>query len=135
MEPHILLVDADASAAHVTAAIVQRIAPEATLEIESSPGSGWLSAQRRTPDVLIIDPSPHGSAGALLIQLCKEEWPDLRVIVLASAPTPPLRARMERLGVDLYLEKPTPLAVLGDRLAQALRGGTPARRLSEIPRA
>jgi DNA-binding NarL/FixJ family response regulator len=119
---HILLVDADPGAAQVTGAIVQRSAPEATLRIEPTALSGWTSAQHTPPDVLIVDPVGHSQAGLRLIQRCKELWPTLRVIVLASAPTPGLRERVRRIGVELYLEKPAALALLSDSLKAALRG-------------
>lgn len=122
MNLHILLVDADASAAHITSAIVQRSAPDATLRIEPHIPSCWTSVQQSPPDVLIVDPAPYGQFGLQLIQDCKELQPAMRVIVLASAPTPGLRQRMQRLGVDLYLEKPAPLALLSDRLKAALHG-------------
>jgi DNA-binding NarL/FixJ family response regulator len=122
MTIHVLLVDADPGAAQVTGAIVQRSAPEATLRIEPTALSGWASAQQTRPDVLIVDPAGHSQAGLRLIQHCKELWPALRVIVLASAPTPGLRERVRRLGVELYLEKPAALALLSDSLKAALRG-------------
>jgi len=116
MSLHILLVDADPSAAHVTGAIVQRNAPQATVRIEPNIRIGWASVQQSPPDVLIVDPAPYG------IQDCKELRPAMRVIVLASAPTPTLRGRVQRLGVDLYLEKPAPLALLSETLKAALHG-------------
>lgn len=122
MNLHILLVDADAGAAQITGAIVQRSAPEATLRIEPTISSGWASAQHGPPDVLIVDPAPYGQSGLRLIQDCKALQPAMRVIVLASAPTPSLRQRMQGLGVDLYLEKPAPLALLSDTLKAALHG-------------
>jgi DNA-binding NarL/FixJ family response regulator len=122
MKPHVLIVDADDGASQVTRALVKRITPGASVEIEPTPEGGWQSAQRTPPDVLIIDPSPHGQSGMLLISLCKEDAPATRVIVLTSRPTPTLRAFVKRLGVDVYLEKPTALALLVDRIRGALGG-------------
>lgn len=134
MSLHILLVDADASAAHVTGAIVQRNAPQATVRIEPNIRSGWASVQQSPPDVLIVDPAPYGQSGLQLIQDCKELRPTMRVIVLASAPTPTLRGRVQRLGVDLYLEKPAPLALLSDTLKAALHGPDEAACAARIVR-
>lgn len=133
MSMHILLVDGDDSATQVTAAVVQRSLPSATLRSEPTVQGAWASAQQTPPDALIIDPSPHGQAGLRLIQRCKELRPTLRVIVLASAPTPGLRARVQRLGVDLYLEKPATLAPLSETLKAAQRSAEAAARPVALP--
>ncbi len=106
MDGHILIVDADARAAAATCALVQRVAPAATLACEHMPYGGWLHAQQMMPDVLIIDPSTQGPAGMLVIHLCKEHNPNLRVIVLAAAPTPTLRRQLQHMGITTYGEKP-----------------------------
>jgi DNA-binding NarL/FixJ family response regulator len=116
MPPHILIVDADVSAAQITAAVVQHIAPAATVTVERTPARAWLSFQHRPPDVLIVDPAPQGPTDTLLIQLLKQERPQAHVIVVASEPTPALRRKLHDLTVEAYLEKPTPLAVLADHL-------------------
>lgn len=116
MAPHILIVDADASAAHVTAAVIQRIAPDATVTVEHTPAQAWLSFQRAPPDALIVDPASHGLTGPLLIQLLKQECPQARIIVVAPEPTPALRRKMHEFNVDAYLEKPAPLSLLIDHL-------------------
>jgi DNA-binding NarL/FixJ family response regulator len=123
MNPHILIIDADASAAYITRMGVQRIAPEATCLIEQSTARD-LSELGIRPDVVIVDPPHHTLAGSRLIQNLKQAYPEAHVIVLASAPTPILRRDMHLLGVEAYLEKPAPLA----ELAVALR--TSLQRLS-----
>ena len=119
--PHVLIVDADPSAAHVTGAMAQRLAPGITVACELTPDRGWLSAQATPPDVLIIDPSPQKFGDLLLIQLYKEAYPDAGTIVVVSRPTPALRRRVHELGVDVYREKPTTLAQLGETLHGVLR--------------
>ncbi len=122
MASHILVIDADASAAEVTCALVRRLAPSATIAREARPEQGWLAAQRTVPDVLIIDPSSHDSTGTLLIQLCQKQNPGIRVIVLASVPTPVLRRQLQHLDVHMYLEKPVASALLVDQLRAGLNG-------------
>jgi DNA-binding NarL/FixJ family response regulator len=122
MAVHVLIVDADSSAAVVTSAIVKRIDPQASVVCELTPERAWLSLQQMPPDVLIIDPASQGPSGTLLIQICKEDHPSMRVVVLASLPTPGLRATVRRIGIDLYLEKPATLPKLVDKLGAALRG-------------
>lgn len=117
MVSHILIVDADPTAAQVTSAIIARVLPEATLSVAPTAENARRSAQEHHPNALIIDPSPHSLDGARLIQQLKEDCPGARVIVLASAPTPALRRRMEELGVDAYLEKPA----TASRLVEELR--------------
>lgn len=112
MVSHILIVDSDASAAQVTSAIISRVMPEATLAIAPSAERARVSAHSHPPDALIIDPSPHSLDGASFIKNLKHDCPDARVMVLASAPSPSLRRRMEEIGVDSYMEKPAPLSKL-----------------------
>jgi two-component system, OmpR family, response regulator len=107
---HILIVDPDLSAAHVTRAIVARAAPDALVTVEPDAGRACRELAQIRPGVLIIDPSPSPLAGAQLIAAVKGQ-PAGQVIVAASAPTVGLRRRMHALGVDLYLEKPSPLLV------------------------
>lgn len=134
MAPHILIVDADVSAAEVTSAVVRRIAPEAILVCERTPDRAWVEAQHNPPDMIIIDPSPHGPAGAFFIQLCQAAWPKARVVVLASAPTPTLRAGVAGLKVAEYLEKPTASRLLVDKLRAVLETSRQAVRPNvELP--
>jgi DNA-binding NarL/FixJ family response regulator len=121
MAVHVLIIDADNSAAAVTSAIVKRIDPQANVVCET-PEQAWLSLQQMLPDVLILDPAAQGPSGTLLIQMCKAEYPSMRVVVLASLPTPALRATVRRLGVDVYLEKPAPLPKLLEKLGAVLWG-------------
>ena len=133
MAAHILIVDPDASAAQVTDAIVRRVTPGATVTVAPDPERGWLSLLRHRPDVLIIDPAPYNPASARLIQLVKEGFPTSCVIVLASAPTAPLRRRMLLLGADAYLEKPVPLPLLAERLGDLIQRGGHHSRPKPMP--
>jgi DNA-binding response OmpR family regulator len=108
---HILIVDPDAVAAHVTRAVVARAAPDAILTIEPDAEQARRSLSGIKPDVLIIDPSPSLLAGKLVISAMKAQPSAGQIIVIASAPTAGLRRHMRDLGVDLYLEKPAPLMV------------------------
>lgn len=118
--PHILIIDADASAAYITRACVQRVAPKAICTIESD-ASGRMYDARDPLDVVIVDPPYHSPAGIRLVRALKETHPKVHVIVLTSAPTPMLRRDMQLLGVDAYLEKPAPLAELVVALRTSLQ--------------
>lgn len=121
MTVHILIVDTDASAAEVTGAILRRIDTTATIAYAATPEQAWRIAQETPPDVLIIDPSSYGTAGILLIQLCRDFSRELRVIVIAARLTPALRKHIQHLGVRVYLEKPTASAVLVEQIRAGLR--------------
>lgn len=111
MSMHILIVDADSDAAATTCAVVQRRIPDASIVREATPERAWNSAQHTAPDLLLIDPAPYPSTGSLLIQLCREWWPNIRVLVLSSAPVSSMRR--QQLQADVYLEKPaSPARVL-----------------------
>ena len=116
MAHHVLIVDADASAAQVTAAGVMRALPDASLTIVPSPERGRSSLRCLQPDVLIVDPSPNTLTAMALIRLVKAEYPACCVVVLTSAPRPVLRRDLMRLGVDVYVEKPAPLELLIQQL-------------------
>jgi DNA-binding NarL/FixJ family response regulator len=121
MATHVLIVDANRSAAHVTQAIVARPLPGATLTVVHTLEDAWRDLQGHRPDVLLLDPARDQLAATRLIQYAMEECRHVRVVVLASAPTLTLRRTMQALGVEIYLEKPALL----ERLAQALQ--TPPR--------
>lgn len=120
MAQHILIIDANTTALDVTHALARRLAPAATITCTSTVYSAWLAAQRTAPDALIIDPSPFGPGGMLLIQLCKAQYPALRVVALASVPTPGLHRQLAQVGVDVYLEKPIASVRLVDQLRVGL---------------
>lgn len=126
MNPHILIIDADASAAYITRACVQRVAPKASCTIE--PGTPNRIYDAHSPlDLVIVDPPCHSPAGLRLVRTLKETHPQAHVIVLTSAPTPMLRRDMQLMGVDAYLEKPAPLA----ELVAALRTSLPCLDLNQ----
>jgi DNA-binding NarL/FixJ family response regulator len=121
MPARILIIDANAAAAQVTRAIVERAAPGAQLAVAPDLQAAYRELQGEPPDVLIIDPAPHPLAGVQLAAAVKRRNPRGQVIVLASAPTAALRRQMQGLGVDLYLEKPAPLLV--EELRRLLQPG------------
>ncbi len=127
MTPRILIIDADRNAAHVTGALVERLVPGATVTYAATPGAGWLAAQCIVPDVLLIDPDAQRPASMLVIQLCKAAWPDIRVLVLASAPR--LHRQVAQLGVDVYVEKPIAAAHLVAQLRAGLSTCVPQASL------
>lgn len=120
MAVHVLIVDADPSAAIVTSAVVKRIASDAIVEHELSLNPEQLRQQAIKPDVLIIDPAAHTFRALHLLRQCQEDLPATRVVVLASAPTPALRTAARHLNVAAYLEKPASLAKLMEKLRGVL---------------
>jgi DNA-binding NarL/FixJ family response regulator len=68
----------------------------------------------------LIDPVPQGLRSIPLIQLCKQQPLATRIVVLASAPTPALRAAVQSLGIDMYLEKPVTLATIMEQIRSVL---------------
>lgn len=120
MAVHVLIVDADPSAATVTSAVVKRIAPDAIVEHEPGLDPEELRRQVIKPDVLIIDPAAHPFRALHLLRRCKEDLPATRVVILASAPTPALRTAARHLDIEAYLEKPATLAKLMEELREVL---------------
>jgi len=121
MPLHILIVDADRSAAQVTRAAVARSLPAATVTVTTDPAHAWTRPHPEPLDVLIIDPPSRRPTGTQLIRRAQAIWPGVLVIVLASAPTPALRRDLRDLAVDAYLEKPALLPVVLTALHTALQ--------------
>lgn len=121
MPLHILIVDADRTAAQVTRAAVARSLPAATVTVTTDPAHPWVRTPPEPLDVLIIDPPRRPPAGTQLIRRAQALWPGVLVIVLASAPTPALRRDLRALAVDMYLEKPALLPVVLTALHTALQ--------------
>lgn len=119
MTLQILIVDADASAAAATSAFVKHLVPSAAVTCEPSPGRGWSAAQRTPPDLLIVDPGAPGSSGTLLIKLCKENWPGMHIIALASERLSP--SQIQQCAADAFVEKPSSPALLHEVLLRAFR--------------
>jgi CheY-like chemotaxis protein len=120
VEPHILVVDADASAAQVTGAVVTQVAPRAHITVAPSLIEGLQRMRHERPDVLLIDPARQGRTVARAIQDIKDIHRGMYIIVLASIPTPTLRRSMQQLGVDVYLEKPVLLPLFIKEMSAAL---------------
>lgn len=117
MKLTILIIDADADIARITAAGLTREF-DATTVIETDAEQAWLRIQQHPPHVVVIDPVPTSPSSRLLIQAIRVYYPAICIIVLASAATPTLRQTMQQLGVDVYLEKPL---LLTSALAQITR--------------
>ena len=117
----ILILDADAGAAQVTRAGVERAVAGASVTVVATPEAAWSSAHRRPPHVLIIDPTPAELASVWLIENIKVAYPGIHIIVLASGPTRSLRRNGHRSAVDVFLDKPVPLPILVQAVRTALR--------------
>lgn len=122
MSLRILIVDPDKSAAEVTSAVIQRLAPDAALVIARTLDDAAARIQQGRIDVLIIDPSPYRLAGTQMLQQLRNDHPSLRMIVVASAPSSALRAKMQDLSVDGYMEKPVLLEPIAQELNSVLLG-------------
>jgi len=121
MPVHILIVDMDAHAAQATSAVVSRPIPQAAVMVASSYAQAIRSMQEQWPDILIIDPSPHSLEGAKLIRHFRAAHSEAIVVVVAGVPTPRLRRSMQELDVNIYLEKPALLPLLGRELHTLLQ--------------
>jgi DNA-binding NarL/FixJ family response regulator len=120
MPPHILIVDANTSAAHVTRGVISRTLPGATVVVVPTLEAAKQQLQRQPHDMLILDPSPDLLADAQFLRCLKADLPAAHVLVICSAPTPALRRQMAALGVDVYLEKPVVLSQFAQELRSIL---------------
>lgn len=120
MPPHVLIVDVDSGVAQVTGAAVRHMLPGTTVVAETTPERGWINIRATSPDVMIIDPAPHDPAALFLIQLCQQLPTPPHIVILTSVSTTTLRTRAQRLGVEVYLEKPVELTTLIEQLRPLL---------------
>jgi DNA-binding NarL/FixJ family response regulator len=112
MPVHILIIDEDVSAAQVTGECLRRFLPNVTITIELTTHDGWIRLQQIAPDAVILDPGLHITPAMFFVSYLHQTYPHVRVIILASAPTPLLKKTMCDLNIDLYLKKPIPVTVL-----------------------
>ena len=73
----------------------------------------WLAANEK-PDAIVLDLAMPKGRGEEILQCLKRngETAHIPVIVLTGKGDPGLRRRMERLGADRFLAKPTPADAL-----------------------
>jgi DNA-binding NarL/FixJ family response regulator len=130
---HILIIDADRTAAETTGALAQSAAPSANVRCETTPERAWHAMQADSPDLVVVDPAPFGVAGRLLIELCNDLHPAARIVVLASAPATSICRSFGTLAIDLCLEKPIPPVRLRDALRSALQRDHATGRRAHTP--
>lgn len=116
----IVVVDGDVGSGQITQAGIQRsYGIEATVSLMTNPD--WSVFHTQQPDAVVFDPAGQSGGGVRVVQRMHEELPKTHIMVLASAPSSVLRATMTMLGVDAYLEKPTPVSMVVEKLRQMLQ--------------
>lgn len=120
MIPHILIVDADAVAARVTAAIVARVLPSATRAVEPTAERGRRRVHQQPPDILLLDLSPNQLVDDRLIREVRALNAQARVIALTSFPSPAALRRLSDRQIDGYVEKGCAPEALMRALREAL---------------
>lgn len=109
----IYIFDDDPSAALITQRGLQTMLGDRfSVVVAPSPNAAWLACATGNVDLLIVDPSPHGSGVFSLVRAVKAFRPYIPVLVLTAYDTPGLRARMRELGVERYVAKPIELREL-----------------------
>ena len=115
----IVIIDTDAGSGQITQAGIQRaFGLDAMVTLASAPN--WTLFHEQQPDSIIFDPATHSWDGVRVIQRIHEELPKTHVVVLASEPSPVLRATMQTLGDAAYIEKPAPVSVVVEQLRRIL---------------
>jgi DNA-binding NarL/FixJ family response regulator len=110
-------VDADATVAEVTAALIHQLAPEISVRMAPSPAAATALLCAECPTALIIDPEPDEQESVALIARLRAQHPPVRILVIASRLTAALRNRLRGLGVEEVVEKP---ALVGGQLGAFL---------------
>lgn len=110
---HILVLDGDVSAAHVTQYGLRHAFGDLVyVTLAATAAAAYEICATQVVHLAIIDPagSHHELHG--LVQHLRREQPSIEVLVLASYDTPRVRRDMRALGVNHYLAKPVDLPTL-----------------------
>lgn len=80
---------------------------------------------KRRPDILIADVRLSGIDGISVVQLIRERWPEIRVVMFTSIEEEHVLVRAIRSGASGYLLKNTPPALFLAELRVLALGGMP----------
>lgn len=133
MTLHVLIIDADPSAAQVTCATIKHLVPDTVCSVADNPVQGWLRLRQQPADLLIIDPARYPQVGQRLLELVGDTLPQVQVAVLSSTTTP---ATSRLPGVGTYLDKalsPGMLRIKLRALLQAVASSRGATRATPQP--
>ncbi len=101
----------------------------------SHPDDLYAAAERRRPDIILLDMKMGPFSGAQVLEAVQERWPEVCVIILTGYPSlEDMRATFKRKVFD-YLAKPFSLGQLRQTLHNAIEtyglGRAPADRLRD----
>ncbi|MBC8076629.1 MAG: response regulator transcription factor [Chloroflexales bacterium] len=123
MIAHILIVDADGNAARVTAAIIARVVPVATLAVEPTVEGGRRRVQEQAPDMLLLDLSPNQRADDCLIREVKARNAHALVIALTARSARSALRQFPERQIDRYVAKGCEPELLVRALRDAVQQG------------
>lgn len=79
-------------------------------------------AQKLQPDVLIADPRLPGGDSLEVLERIKQEFPSIRIVMLADDESPTLVGRSRGIGASDYLTLQMPVPALVEVIQRAARG-------------
>ena len=78
-------------------------------------------ARKFGPDILLADWMLRCEMHGLEVgEALRDDWPDIRILLMTGFPTADLEAEAERVGIDGFLEKPFSLEDLSSAIQGAL---------------
>jgi DNA-binding response OmpR family regulator len=121
--PAILIVDDDTE---LSAMLVHVLAAEGWAVRTAATGAlGTAALQREPPDVVLLDVMLPDVSGIDLCRRWREDWPELRILMLTARGDPVDRIVGLELGADDYLPKPFEKRELVARLRALMRSRAP----------
>jgi DNA-binding NarL/FixJ family response regulator len=84
----------------------------------------WQQLRATTWDLVLLDISLPDKTGLALLREWKQEWPDLRVLMLSMHVSPAYVTRAISAGAAGYLTKESATEELATAIAAILAGGT-----------
>lgn len=121
MVPHIIIIDANTSAALATRSLIWHIQPHAQVTIVL-PSAHTTALLADHIDVFIIDPDPDNQSMMDVARSIQATSPALYTVVLTSGSPARHSAHLQGFKVDLRLEKSASPAVLFSSLQSIVAG-------------
>ncbi len=102
--PRLLVVDDDRAVRHSLEINLRKSGHDVTLASSAEEALGHLSG--RPMDLVITDVAMPGTSGMELLAQVKEQWPEVRVVVMTGYGSVPDAVKAMKTGADDYIIKP-----------------------------
>jgi DNA-binding NarL/FixJ family response regulator len=119
--------------------VLRRLEEEPGIEVVGEAGTreeALCLAKQTRPDIILLDIRLAGASGLDVARELRDQWPDLRIVILTDYDFDQYVSAAVRVGVDGYLLKDDAQDALVDALRQVAQGGVvlPPKVASKVVR-